>query len=185
MEPRRARLSQNFLWNRRLVNRLVRACSLTPTDLVLEIGPGRGILTAELLRAAGRVIAVELDSALADALRRRYAGEPRLSVVHQDFLTYPLPRQPYTVVANLPFKYTGQMLRRLLGATLPPLAAYLGVQREAALKFVPDAGSNTLAALLHYPWWEAAITYHFRRGDFVPLPNVDCVWLRLTQRASP
>jgi 23S rRNA (adenine-N6)-dimethyltransferase len=178
-------LSQNFLWNRGLVNQLVRSSSITSDDLVLEVGPGRGIITEQLLKSAKGVIAVELDDQLFASLRLRFGKHPRVSLIHQDFLSLPLPAPPYKVFSSIPFNITGQIIRKLLQSGNPPSDCYLIVQFEAALKFVPNNERNTLAAFLYYPWWEMRVIHQFRRTDFSPAPNVDCVLLRMTQRAGP
>src|SRR3954470_10852171 len=100
VSPRRQPLSQDFLWRRRLVDQLVRASSISSDDLVLEIGPGRGILTQALVRAAKQVIAVELDIKLYDALRQSLGHHPNLELVAGNCLMLPLPRVPYKVFAN-------------------------------------------------------------------------------------
>ncbi len=183
--PRRAPLSQHFLCNRRLVDRLVRASSLSQHDTVLEIGPGRGALTAALLRAAARVIAVEIDPRLCRHLHAHFGPDPRFTLVQGDCLTRPLPPAPFKVFANLPYRHTSAILHKLLEAPQPPDDCYLIVQREAAQKWCPRATSNSLVALLHYPWWEAAVLHNFQRSDFDPPPSVDSVLLRCQRRAQP
>ena len=90
-EEREIAHTQNFLTSRRLVERLVERAAIGPDDVVLEIGPGRGIITEALARRAGRVIAVEKDAALAQRLARRFADVPTVSIVAADFLDVPLP----------------------------------------------------------------------------------------------
>jgi 23S rRNA (adenine-N6)-dimethyltransferase len=182
---RRVPLSQHFLWNRRLVDRLVRVSTLTPQDTVLEIGPGRGILTQALLRAADRVVAVEVDPRLCQLLRRRFGAHPNFTLIQADFLDYALPIAPYAVFASLPYEHTSAILRKLLEAPQPPTSAAIVIQREAAAKWCPHARGNHLVALLHYPFWEVRVVYHFQRGDFSPPPRVDSVLLQLTRRAAP
>jgi 23S rRNA (adenine-N6)-dimethyltransferase len=184
-KPWRPPLSQHFLKDRRLVQRLVRASSLSPHDLVLEIGPGRGIITRELLNTAGSVIAVELDGKLCRSLHERFGPHPRLKLVHADFLPFPLPRQPYKVFASIPYRRTGEIIRKLLQSDNPPSDCWLIVQSEAAGKFTPHPGGNSLAALLYYPWWDIRAVHRLRRTDFDPPPKVDSVLLRLTRRTRP
>src|SRR5260221_901625 len=183
--PRRQPLSQHFLWNRRLVDQLVRASSISSGDLVLEIGPGRGILTQALLQAAKQVIAVELDENLCAALRRSLGHHRNLMLVAGDCLTLALPREPYKVFANIPYNITGDIVRKLLQSDDPPSDCYLLMQTEASAKFLPNDRHNSLAALLYYPWWEMRVSHHFQRADFVPPPRVDTVLLQITRRSTP
>jgi 16S rRNA A1518/A1519 N6-dimethyltransferase RsmA/KsgA/DIM1 with predicted DNA glycosylase/AP lyase activity len=183
--PRRQLLAQHFLWNRQLVDRLVRASSISSRDLVLEIGPGRGILTQVLLQAAARVIAVELDENLCEALRQKLGHHRNLVLVRGDCLALALPREPYKVFANIPFNITGDIVRKLLQSDDPPSDCYLLMQTEAAGKFLPNDRHNSLAALLYYPWWEMRVTHHFQRADFIPRPRVDTLLLQIARRSAP
>src|SRR5438874_12896804 len=100
---RELRHSQNFLKGRRLVDRLLDRSSIAATDLVLEIGPGRGRITERLIQRCRHVLAIEQDPRLAWMLRERLPGTPNLTLVEADFLATRLPRQPYKVFANIPF----------------------------------------------------------------------------------
>jgi 16S rRNA A1518/A1519 N6-dimethyltransferase RsmA/KsgA/DIM1 with predicted DNA glycosylase/AP lyase activity len=143
VSPRREPRSQHFLWDRRLVDRLVRASSISPHDLVLEIGPGRGILTQALLQVAAPVVAVELDQKLYRSLHQTLGHCPTLDLVCGNFLDLPLPCQPYKVFANIPFHITGDIIRKLLECDAPPEDCYLLVQREAAGKYLPGDQHNS------------------------------------------
>lgn len=112
---------QHFLRSSRLAAELVRCAGLTRADLVLEIGAGRGRLTSELAQVAGRVLAVELDPRLAQALRVRFGRRPNVTIIQADALELPLPAEPFRVVANLPFGQTAAFLHRLLDDPRVPL----------------------------------------------------------------
>ena len=107
---RRAELSQHFLRDASAA-RLVRATSITHTDLVVEIGPGRGALTKPLAKQAGAVLAVELDRYLAAKLAA--SSSDTVEVVAADFLDFDLPTQAYSVVANIPFSKSTEIVRKL------------------------------------------------------------------------
>lgn len=166
---RKRLLSQNFLVNRKLVKQLVRDSSISPSDTVLEIGSGTGIITRELLQITPHVIPIEKD--------------PKLTNHPQDFLTFPLPKTPYKVFSNIPFSITGAIVRKLLQAPNPPSNCYLIMQAEAAAKFITHPKANTLAAILYYPFWDIKIIHHFARTDFSPTPAVDSVLVRFTPRS--
>jgi 23S rRNA (adenine-N6)-dimethyltransferase len=164
-------LSQNFLVNRQLVTKLVRGSSISPTDLVLEIGSGTGIITQELQKISPHVIAIEKD--------------PKLTTNPQDFLAYPLPAQPYKVFSNIPFSITGEIVRKLLQAPKLPQDVYLVMQNEAACKFMIHSDWNTMAAILYYPFWEIKIIHRFQRSDFSPQPKVESVFVNFQPRTTP
>lgn len=178
------RHSQNFLRSRGLVERLLDRSSIGPADLVLEIGPGPGIITGALARRCGRVLAVERDPALAARLRGRLADYPHVSVRTADFLDVPLPPTPYKVFANIPFALTADIVRRLAETRRAPEDAYLVVQREAARRFLGTPDGTLVAALLA-PRFALSIDYCFARRDFDPAPQVEAVLLRMRKRGPP
>lgn len=177
-------LSQNFLKHPALAASLLDACDLHAGDVVYEIGPGTGILTAQLARRCLRVVAIEKDPRLADRLRRRFAGTPQVTIHQDDFLEYPLPHRPYKVVANIPFNITAAIVHRLTMAARPPEEAYLMMQREAAAALLGEPHESLRSVLLK-PWYEMEVVHHFRRTDFIPAPRVDVVMLRLRKRGPP
>lgn len=177
-------LSQNFLKCPALVASLLDACDLRAGDVVYEIGPGTGIMTAQLALRCRRIVAIEKDPRLADRLRRRFAGMPQVAVHQGDFLKYSLPHQPYKVVANIPFNVTAAIVRRLTATERPPEDAYLMMQREAAETLLGESHASLRSVLLK-PWYEMEIMHRFRRTDFIPTPRVDVVMLRLRKRGPP
>ena len=174
--------SQNFLHNPRLVDRLLDRADIASDDLVIEIGPGRGIVTGRLAARCRQVLAVEKDPLLVDALRARFQHEPNVALFAADFLTFPLPHSPYKVFANIPFNITAAIVGKLTSGSSPPVDAYLAMQREAAERFLGVPRTTLVAALLR-PWFEPRIVHRFRPADFSPAPAVDVVLLRLQKRA--
>lgn len=177
-------VSQNFLKDPRLVASLVRRCGIEPEDVVYEIGPGKGIITAELAACCKRVTAIEKDPLLAAALRRQFAHQANLTVLTGDFFHHPLPRTPYKVVANIPFNHTSAIIARLTGAANPPEDACLVMQKEAAQMYLGHP-RESLRSMLLKPWFEMEILHHFRRADFSPQPGVETVLTRIAKRRRP
>lgn len=95
--------SQNYINNKDLVLKLVSFADFRESRLVLEIGPGKGIITDELIKWARRVIVVEADRKLATSLQRKYVGRQGIQIVQEDILKYNLPREPFIIVSNIPF----------------------------------------------------------------------------------
>ncbi|BDG61991.1 16S rRNA (adenine(1518)-N(6)/adenine(1519)-N(6))-dimethyltransferase RsmA [Caldinitratiruptor microaerophilus] len=197
LRPRRG-LGQHFLVDRRVVDRIVAAVEPAPGDLVLEIGPGPGILTRALVEAGARVVAVELDRQLAALLRDTLpaAGAPgTVEVVEGDALKVDLagllaarlrPGARARVAANLPYYITSPLLFRLLEEDLPLERIVVMVQREVADRILAPPGTRAYAAL------SVAVAYHAEArlvarvppGAFWPPPSVDSavVLLRLRER---
>lgn len=184
VRDRRIRFSQNFLRSPRLVDRLLDRSGIAPDDLVIEVGPGRGVITGRLAARCRQVLAVEKDPLLVEELRARFADAGNVALFAADFLQFPLPMTTYKVFANIPFNVTAAIVGKLTSGASPPVDAYLGMQREAAERFL-GTPRETLVAVLLKPWFEPAIVHRFRPSDFAPAPGVDVVLLRLRRRELP
>src|SRR5690242_14005940 len=123
--------SQNRLTSGALVDRLLAASSIRAGDLVCDFGAGSGVISAQLARRECDVIAVEMDAALAELLRLRFAHTPNVHVVECNALEVRTPPRPYKVFSNIPFDMTAGIIVRLTRLSRPPDDAYLVVQREA------------------------------------------------------
>jgi 23S rRNA (adenine-N6)-dimethyltransferase len=183
-DARRRTLGQNFLRNRGLAVRLVRDARISGDDLVVELAAGTGILTGELARRADRVVAVELDPEWARRLLDSFAAVENVLVAQGDALRFPLPGEPFRVVANLPFGRTTAFLRHLLDDPESALvAADLIVQHEVARKRARNRG--TLLTLSWAPWFEFSLGRRIPASAFRPIPAVDAAVLRVRRRAEP
>ena len=173
-----------------MLARIVDALAPSREDTVVEIGPGRGALTAELLARAGRVVAIELDGALAARLEATYADEPRLTVLAHDALDVPLAAAAgspeYLVAGNVPYYITTPILFHALRAPRPRRAVLL-VQREVAERVVAPPGSEAYGALsvnvqaLTVP----TMLFTIAPGAFTPPPGVESALLRVVPRPEP
>lgn len=180
---RRKLFSQNFLHNRMLVSKLVCSSSIGNNDLVLEIGPGKGIITEVLINQARHVLAVEIDNYWYNDLQKRFYQKSNLTLYRSDILGFSLPSLPYKVFANIPFSIEGKIIRLLIDAKNPPHDAYLVVRKELAYRLAAPYRENRFS-LAHKPWFELSICYHFRRSDFRPSPKVDAVLLRIRKKKN-
>jgi 23S rRNA (adenine-N6)-dimethyltransferase len=151
-----------------------------PRDIVYEIGPGNGILTAELACIARQVIAIEKDPDLVRRLRERFRLLGNVEIVEQDFLDYTF-RTPGKIFANIPYNVTSRIVRKILYGPTSIGETYLILQREAAKKF-SGYPNESLCSLLAKPFFEFQILYQLRRTDFCPVPAVDSVLLSIKRR---
>jgi 23S rRNA (adenine-N6)-dimethyltransferase len=150
-------------------------------DRVLDLGAGTGRLTAELARAAHRVVALELDPRMAERLRGRW---PNVQVVEGDAATVPLPREPFRVVANLPFDRTTPILRHLLDDPRVPLGrADLIVEWGVAVKRALPWPS-TVNDVVWGAWYSTSVGRRLPRSAFEPPPAVDAGLLVVQRRAE-
>jgi 23S rRNA (adenine-N6)-dimethyltransferase len=184
IQPRSIHYAQNFLKSPFLVERLLDRCDIGSHDVVYEIGPGKGIITAQLVQRCRKVVAIEKDPVLAAALRSRFVGTASIQIQEGDFLEYHLPRSSYKVFANIPFNITSAIVARLTMAPVPPDDSYLIMQKEAAEKFLGEP-HESLYSLLLKPCFALEILHRFKRSDFAPGPRVDVVMLRLSKRGPP
>lgn len=178
--------SQNFLKSSGFVASLIERTSINSSDLVVEIGPGKGIITAELAKKAGMVIAVEYDPNFARNLKARFSGYPNVEIVESDFLTWPLPNKPYKVFANIPFNMTTDMVGKILSGENSPETTYLIMQDKAAGRFMgPPFGPNSQASILLQPFYDMGIEARIDRKNFEPAPQVNAVLARFAKRLHP
>ncbi|KKQ41855.1 MAG: rRNA (Adenine-N(6)-)-methyltransferase [Microgenomates group bacterium GW2011_GWC1_37_8] len=183
---RRRLYSQNFLRDPKLVEKLIRNSSIGKSDTVLEIGPGKGIITRELVKTSGKVIAVELDRKLFLHLNKKFRNIKNLKLVQGDFLRFNLPQSSYKVFANIPFNITSQVIRKL-SSDNNFSEAYLIVQKEAAKRFIgkPLDDKNSMVSVLLKPWFEIEVYRQFKNSDFIPNPHVDIFMIRIIKRKNP
>lgn len=174
--------SQHFLRTQALAAELVRDAGIGSGDLVLDLGAGSGRLTAELARAARQVIAVELDPRFAGHLRGRWRN---VEIVEADAAAVRLPREPFRVVANLPFASTTAILRHLLDDPRAPLLrADVIVEWPVALKrSLP--WPSTLNDVVWGAWYSTSLARRLPSGAFDPPPSVDAGVLVLERRVCP
>jgi 16S rRNA (adenine1518-N6/adenine1519-N6)-dimethyltransferase len=177
------RMGQNFLAEPAVLYHILKAAAVGPQDAVLEVGPGLGVLTAELLRRAGRVVAVELDRRLAARLRERFGEVRNLVLVEGDILQQDPGRlmggRPYQVVANLPYSITSPLLRHLLEARPAPRQLVLLVQWEVARRIAAGPPEMSMLALAVQVHARPEVVARVPAGCFYPAPQVDSAVLRL------
>ena len=159
--PARKSLGQNFLIDRRIVSRILSAADLTPDDNVLEVGPGRGILTRPLAERAASLTAVELDDNLATALNAEFADHPHVRIVHADAREIDIasaipPDAPYKLIANLPYYAAQPIIRRFLEAGHKPTLMVVMVQREVARNMSAAPGDMSLLSVATQLYGRAA-----------------------------
>ncbi len=179
-------LGQHWLKDRDILAAIAEEVLITKEDTVLEIGPGLGTLTSELLRRAGRVVAVEIDQDLAVKLPTQFPGTS-LEVVNQDILTYDLSVLPkdYTVIANVPYYITSKIVQCLVTSSNPPKAIVLLIQKEVAERIVAKPGDMSILAISAQVYAEAHLGIEVPAEYFTPPPKVDSQVVVLETRPEP
>ncbi|MDE2835984.1 MAG: 16S rRNA (adenine(1518)-N(6)/adenine(1519)-N(6))-dimethyltransferase RsmA [Chloroflexota bacterium] len=172
--PRKS-LGQHFLTDRNILGAIADAAEVGSGDTVIEVGPGRGALTAVLAERTRRVIAVELDSALARSLAA--AAPPNVEVVEADARSIEVTAllggcAPYKMLGNLPYYAAMPILRRFLESDCRPEQAAVLVQREVAEQMCARPGTMSLVSLAVQLFGSARTTRIVRPGSFTPPPKV-------------
>lgn len=192
--PRKS-LGQHFLVDSRIAARIVDAAQLTPLDTVLEIGPGRGVLTRRLVREAGSVVAVELDAKLCEELPQRLDYPKNLQCVFADARSADLPAlaknapgaidHGYKVIGNLPYYAANPIMRLALESQPPPSLALFMVQKEVSESMTASPGDMTMLSVATQFYAEAKLVCSVPPSAFRPAPKVRSAVVRLELRQRP
>ncbi|MES3005035.1 MAG: 16S rRNA (adenine(1518)-N(6)/adenine(1519)-N(6))-dimethyltransferase RsmA [Patescibacteria group bacterium] len=174
-------LGQNFLKSESAISAIIDASDIVPSDIVLEIGPGEGVLTQYLTKLAGKVIAIEKDHRLIPFLTEKFAKEistGKLDVLEKDILEFDpgvlsFYKLPYKVIANIPYYITGQILRMFLETKNQPKSMTLMVQKEVADRILARDNKESLLSLSVKAFGTPKYIKTVKAGSFVPAPNVD------------
>ena len=178
----RQRLGQHFLTQGSTLERIARAACPQHEPLIVEIGPGRGALTARLLQRADRVIAIEIDSELVHFLREKFHDEPRLTVIRADALQTDLGQWGASVVAgNLPYYAATPIIEKTLAEGTALRRAVFLVQKEVAARLAAAPGSRDYGYLSVQTQLRARTEalFEVRPSAFRPPPKVDSTLVRL------
>lgn len=182
---------QNFLSDKNIVSKIVEAAEVVIGDLVLEIGPGQGILTEALLEAGAKVIAVEADKDLIPALQDRFGK--KIELVFGDILSNEvwqkiyciIGENKYSVVANIPYNITSPLLEKLFKTKPKPKQMTLMVQREVADRLLAIPPKTSVLSIACQLYAKGKKVLQVGRGAFWPVPKVDSTVIRLDLRSEP
>ena len=183
------RFGQHFLIDQSVLESIADAIAPQDGDVVIEIGPGRGALTDILASRGNKLVAIEIDRALAKNLSQRYASNPGVVILEKDVLHVDLAEVaggPFVVAGNVPYYITTPILFHVLRPPFPRQAVFL-VQREVAERMVAPPGSRTYGALSAnvQAVARAEIIRGVPPGAFKPPPKVDSAVVRVVPRADP
>lgn len=173
----RKRLGQVFLRDTHIVERIVQSAALTPTETMLEIGPGRGILTTALAPHVAALYALEIDAQYARPLSEHFRAMPQVHIVQADACTYDYAQlpAPFVVVANLPYSVGTAIVQRLLTCRQQIDRLVLMLQHEVAERLLASPGTSAYGGLSVFVQYYAQLQHQFEvpRAAFTPVPAVD------------
>jgi len=181
---------QHFLIDDSFVKKMVDAAEITKKDTVVEVGPGWGILTEELVKQAGRIIAVEIEEKMVDYLHKyiNISAYQHLEFMRGDVRRFwkKMPKEFYHVIANIPYHITSQIIRGFLEKTPnPPVQMILMIQKEVADRIVAKPGDMSLLALSVQLYGKPKKLFKVPKGAFWPQPEVDSTVIHIKNIHRP
>jgi 16S rRNA (adenine1518-N6/adenine1519-N6)-dimethyltransferase len=183
-------LGQHFLVDGSVLDTIISAADISPKDFIIEVGPGLGILTSELAKKAGRVVAIELDTRLASQLKHKLSSLPNVTIINADILEVKISdlireESSYKVVANIPYYITSPILHYFVDASPKPSLMVVMVQKEVGEAIVAEPGEMTMLALSIQIYSKAKIISFVPSQSFYPPPKVDSVIVRFDMLPEP
>lgn len=185
----RKSLGQHFLFDNNIINKILNTANLRPADLVVEIGPGAGMMTRMIGERVRKVIAIEIDKTLIDNLRKDLSGHPNIEIVNADALYYSYEdiEERFKVIANIPYYITTPILFRLMDVRKSIQGMTLMVQKEVAERITARPGGKdygVLSVAIQY-YSVPEIAFIVPRGAFRPPPRVDSALIHIEILQEP
>ncbi|HZI95830.1 MAG TPA: 16S rRNA (adenine(1518)-N(6)/adenine(1519)-N(6))-dimethyltransferase RsmA [Candidatus Paceibacterota bacterium] len=181
------KLGQVFLKDQAIIKKIIQAGKIKEKDQILEIGPGKGVLTQELLKTNAEIIAVEKDEELVKFLENLFRGEQNLKIIHadiRDFLIsnskFQILHSNYKVIGNIPYYLTSHLIQILLEQQNQPKDIILMIQKEVAQRIISQPPQMNLLAVSVQFYAKPEIICHVSKTAFTPIPKVDSAIIKLT-----
>lgn len=182
-------LGQNFLFDKNIQRKIIAACEFKPPDTVLEIGAGRGELTALILERVEKIYALEIDRNLARNLKETFQRYKNVKIINADVLKFNFNRyfkkmSKIKVIGNIPYYITTPIIEYLLKYRDRIDAIFVTIQKEFARRIIAQSGSKDFGAFSCFIQYfaEPQIIFPIKKTSFFPMPKVDSCFLRLVIR---
>jgi len=201
------KLGQNFLRDEKVLKKIIDSANLSTDDLVIEIGPGGGLLTEALAKKCKKIVAIEIDGSLCTLLRNRFSNKKNVEIINANILKidlrqlisnfqipisnkipgskFQIPNFPYKVIANLPYYITSPIIRLFLESEFPPQEMILMVQKEVAERIIAKPGQMSVLAVSVQYYAAAELLFAVSKNSFFPVPEVDSAVIRITRNPEP
>ena len=186
------RKGQNFLVDRWTLDKIIEASEISKKDLVIEVGPGLGVLTRELCKSAGQVIAIEVDEIMAKILKETCGDKKNLKVIRKNIFNMDIEKElkkakkaSYKVVANLPYNVTSGVLEFFMESKIKPNEMVVMVQKEVAERIYAKPGDLSLLAVSIQLYGKPKIVANVKKDNFFPVPKVDSAILKISDIKYP
>jgi 16S rRNA (adenine1518-N6/adenine1519-N6)-dimethyltransferase len=175
IKPKKS-LGQNFLRDKKILQKIADFAQIEKTDTVLEVGPGEGTLTELLLEKAEKVVAIEKDEKLAEILREKFKLQilnNKLEIICADILNYELEIENYILIGNIPYYITGALFKKALESKNKPKSITFVIQKEVAERIMARDGKESILSISIKAYGEAEYGGTIKAGSFSPAPKVD------------
>jgi 16S rRNA (adenine1518-N6/adenine1519-N6)-dimethyltransferase len=176
-------LGQHFLTSQRALSHIIEAGTIAPGELIVEIGPGKGVLTERILSKGARVLAIEKDPDLIPILEEKFALEIKqglCTITEADILKYTLTtKEDYKLIANIPYYITGAIIEQFMTLEHQPSCMVLLMQREVAERIVARDGKQSILSIAVWVYGIPHIVDRVPPGAFVPPPTVESAILAI------
>ncbi|MBI3595399.1 MAG: ribosomal RNA small subunit methyltransferase A [Nitrospirae bacterium] len=177
-------LGQHFLNDSNIVKKIIQTAGIVPEEDIVEIGPGKGILTRQLLNCSRKVFAVEIDRQLVAYLKKEFLSFPNLEIIQGDILRIDWNLLParFKVVANIPYQISSPLLGLLLQERKRISSMTLMVQKEVAMRMIAGPDTKEYSPLSVFIQYYATATpaFHIKNSSFTPPPRVDSTVVKIT-----
>ncbi len=180
-------LGQNFLIDKNIVKKILQLASLSKEDVVVEVGPGKGVLTEQLLEKAKRVVAIEKDDILFRELQEKFLGNEKILLVHADVLDVDIAKvvkAPFKLVANLPYSVSTKIIQQFLSLYKKPLLLVCMVQKEVGEKLAAKVPHATILSNIIRNFGIMRLAHKVSPNCFRPRPKVDSIVFTLKPRKN-
>ncbi|MCX6718280.1 MAG: 16S rRNA (adenine(1518)-N(6)/adenine(1519)-N(6))-dimethyltransferase RsmA [Candidatus Staskawiczbacteria bacterium] len=179
-------LGQNFLIDKNVLNKIIEASDIKPSDVILEVGPGIGTLTQELAKKAKKVIAIEKDKVMIEILKETLKDSKNIEIIQGDILKnkLSLPKK-YKIVANIPYYLTSPLIRKFLESENQPEEMVLMLQKEVAQRICSKPPRMSLLAVSVQFYADAKIVSYVSKNCFWPAPKIDSAIIKIHPVKSP
>ena len=186
-------LGQNFLRDEGVVKKIISAVSARAGEVIVEVGPGEGVLTEALAGSGATVIAIELDDRLIPVLKEKFRDFPNVHIVHEDILqinigilfeSYKLHVTSYKLVGNLPYYITSAIIRKFLEDACPPTEMFLMTQKEVAERICAKPGKMSVLSVAVQYYADPKLLFVVPKESFDPVPKVASAFLKISPSLS-
>ncbi len=173
-------LGQNFLIDKNILNKIIEAADIKPTDTILEIGPGMGTLTQELAKYAKKVVTIEKDKKMSVILEETLKDFKNVEIIYADALKEKIDIQNYKVIANIPYYITSPIIRKFLESEYTPELIVLMIQKEVAKRICSKPPDMNLLAVSVQFYAKPEIVSYVSKNCFWPAPKIESAIIKIT-----